>query len=147
MPDESDLPAGPPRRRLPLRYFLGVVAGLFAAPVLVWLAWGWIEAARLDRALDALEARHEPLDPAEFEAKPATDEQRQASHLYAQAGRLSDDRPIMQQQAAALAQTIDTLCEPGVDPSARSAQSRVLLEFEQNYPPVFDLLERAGEID
>ena len=147
MPNESDLPPRPPRGRLPLRYLLGVVAALFAAPVLVWLTWGWIEAARLDRALDALEARHDPLDPAEFEAKPATDEQREASHLYAQAGRLSDDHLITTQQAAALAETIDRLCEPGADPAARNAQSRVLLEFEQSYPPVFDLLERASELD
>ena len=34
---------------------------------------------------DALEARNEPLDLAAFDPKPATDEQRQASHYYKQA--------------------------------------------------------------
>ena len=147
MPNESDLPSRPPRRRLPLRYVLGVAAALFAAPVLVWLTWGWIEAARLNRTLDALDARHEPLDPTEFEARPTTEEQRQASHLYAQAGRLSDERPIMPQQAAALAHTIEMLCAPDADPLARSAQSRLLLDFEQNYAPALDLLERASQLD
>src|SRR6185436_18646621 len=107
MPNDSDSQVTPPRRRLPLRYLLIILVALFALPILVWLVWGWIEAARLDRTLDALEARNEPLDITGFDGKPATPEQREASHLYAQAGKLVDDRPITAEKAATLSKTIE----------------------------------------
>ena len=48
--------------------------------MVTWLVWGWIESVRLDRTLEALEARHEPLDLGEFAVKPTTDAQKEASH-------------------------------------------------------------------
>ena len=147
MPNDSDSQVTPPRRRLPLRYLLIALVALFALPIVVWLVWGWIEAARLDRALDALEARNERLDIADFEVKPATPEQREASHLYAQAGRLVDDRPITSGRAEALSKTIETVCAPDTDSAVRRQQARVLQEFEDSYQPVFDLLERASQLD
>jgi hypothetical protein len=136
-----------PRRRLPLRYLLITLVALFALPILAWLIWGWIEAARLDRALDALEARNEPLDVAGFDVKPATPEQREASHLYAQAGKLVDDRPITVERAATLSKTIEAACSQDVEPAVRSEQIRVLRQFEDSYQPLFDLLERASQLD
>ena len=147
MPNDPDSQIKPQRRRLPLRYVVITVVALFALPIVVWLLWGWIEAARLDRALDALEARNQPLDIADFEVKPATPEQREASHLYAQAGKLVDDRPISTEKAAALSKAIEAACSQDVEPAVRSQQTRVLLQFEDSYQPVFDLLERASQLD
>ncbi len=146
MPNESD-PQPPRRRRLPLRYLFTALVAVFILPIFIWLVWGWVEGARLDRALDALEARNEPLDPAGFDPKPTTPEQREASHLYAQAGKLVDDRPITMEQAAALSKTIETVCSPRAETAVRTAQARPLLEFEQSYGAVFDLLERASQLD
>jgi len=147
MPNEIQAEITPPRRPLSLRYLFIALVAVLVLPILVWLVWGWIEAARLDHVLDALEARHEPLDLAEFNVRPSTPEQREASHLYAQAGKLVDDRPITMQHATALSKTIETVCSPEVEASVRIGQSRVLLEFEESYQPVFDLLERASQLD
>lgn len=147
MPNDPDSQIKPPRRRLPLRYVVTIIVALFALPIVVWLLWGWIEAARLDRALDALEARNQPLDIADFDVKPATREQREASHLYAQAGKLVDDRPIATEKAAALSKAIEAACSQDVEPAIRSEHARVLLQFEDSYQPVFDLLERASQLD
>src|SRR3954469_18539860 len=110
MPNESEAEITPPRRLLSLRYLLTALLAVFLLPILIWLVWGWIESARLDRALDSLEARHEPLDIEAFNVKPATAEQREASHVYARAAKLVDNRPITMQHAAALAKTIETVC-------------------------------------
>jgi hypothetical protein len=146
MPTDTDRLARPPRRRLPLRYFIAALIGVFALPVVIWMLWGWIEATRLDRALDALEARHEPLDIADFTVTPATAEQREASHLYAQAGKLVDTQGITSPQAAQLSAAIETACGSAAD-SERRAHVRVLLDFEQSFPPLFELLERASNLD
>ncbi|MBW8866653.1 MAG: hypothetical protein JF610_04845, partial [Acidobacteria bacterium] len=123
---------------MPLRYFIAALIGVFALPVVIWIVWGWIEATRLDRALDRLEARHEPLDIADFTVKPTTAEQREASHLYAQAGKLVDNRGMTSPQAAQLSAAIETACGSAAD-SERRAQLRVLLDFEQSFPPLFEL--------
>ena len=62
MPNDPDVRPKPPRPRLRLRVLLAILLALLLSPVAAWVAWTQIEAARLDRALDALEARHEPLD-------------------------------------------------------------------------------------
>ncbi len=77
---------------------------------MAWVMWGWIESARLDRALDALEARKEPLDVAQFYPKPTTPEQKEASHLYAEAGKLVGDRPVAALDAARVSRLIEELC-------------------------------------
>jgi hypothetical protein len=134
----------PRRRRLPLRYLLGALAVLFFLPILAWLVWGWTEAARLDRALDALEARHEPLDIGDFDVKPTTPEQREASHLYAQARKQIADLPITSQESAMLIATIDNLCDSDAGPAG---QADVLRAFENRYTAAFDLLDRASQLD
>ena len=115
------------RRPLPLRYLLSALGGIFLLPILVWLVWGWAEAARLDRALDALDARHEPLDIDDFNVRSTTPEQRQASHLYAQARTLAADLPITSDQVTTLGKTIDELCSG----NGSAGKAEVLRAFEQ----------------
>ena len=143
MPNDSGPQVTPPRRRLPLRYLLTALGALLALPILLWLVWGWTEAARLDRALDALEARNEPLDVDEFAIKPTTPEQREASHLYAQARKLAAALPITSQQTETLGKTIEQLCSDG----GGTGKADTLRLFEQRYRAVFDLLDRAGKLD
>jgi hypothetical protein len=143
MPNDSDSQITSPRRRLPLRYLLTALVALFVLPIVVWLLWGWIEAARLDRALDALEARHELLDIDEFNLQATTPEQREASHLYAQARKLAVALPIPSQQAETLGRTIEELCSD----TGGTGKADILREFEQRYTSVFDLLDRAGNLD
>ncbi len=102
MPTDPEKPARPLRRPLPLRYVLVLIVTLFAVPIITWLIWGQIEASRLDRVLDALEARHEPLDLKEFGVKPTTAAEKEAAHLYAEAGKLIGDRAIPTAEAARL---------------------------------------------
>src|SRR5262245_5416429 len=143
MPNDPDTQPAPPRRRLPLRYLLSALVVLFILPILVWLVWGWIEAARLDRALDALEARHEPLDIDDFDVKPTTPEQREASHLYAQARTLAADLPITGEQVVYLGKVIEELCSD----NGGAGKAEILGTFEKRYAAVFDLLDRAGHLD
>jgi hypothetical protein len=121
---------------------MSALAALFVLPILAWLVWGWIEAARLDRALDALEARHEPLDIDDFTVKPTTPEQREASHLYARARKLAADLPITSEQAEGLGRTIEEFCSdnPGV-------HAPTLRAFEERYASVFELIDRASNFD
>jgi hypothetical protein len=143
MPNDPTSQPAPLRRRLPLRYLFSALAALFVLPILVWLVWGWVEAARLDRALDALEARHEPVDIDDFDLKPTTSEQREASHLYAQARKLAADLPITSEQVATLGRTIEQLCSD----AGGTGQADILRAFERRYTAVFDLVDRAGNLD
>ena len=136
MPNESPLP---------LRYLAGGVLTIVVLPVSIWLVWGWIEAARLDRALDALEARHERLDLAAFETTPTTAEQREASHLYARATKLVAGLPIASQDSAALGAAIEQLCDS--DTGSREVSERTLQAFEERYRSNYDLLDRASALD
>src|SRR4051812_19219561 len=91
-----------PSRR-PHRSLRMIVAGIVVAlllPIVSCGAWSRFEASRLDAALDALEAREEPLDIAEFYPRPATSEGRQTSHLYAQALKLAGADTRRDQSAA-----------------------------------------------
>jgi hypothetical protein len=137
----------PPRRLLPLRYLLSAILALALLPFAGWMVWSWAEANRLERALDALEARHEPLDPAEFNVKPATSDQREASHLYAQARKLVGNMPIVTDQAAALAKTIEQACASDADSAGQPARIHILRAFEERYAPVFNLIDRASRLD
>ncbi len=143
MPIDQDFQQRPPRRTLPLRYLFSALAALFILPILIWLVWGWIEAARLDRALDALEARQEPLDIDDFNAKPTTPEQRQASHVLARARQLIANLPLTSELSASLAGTIETFCESDGGPTG---QEDILRAFEARYAAVFDLLDRANDL-
>jgi len=132
----------PPRRDVPLRYVLGLVAACFAVPIVAWVIWGWIEASRLDRVLDALEARHEPLDLAEFAAKPTTAAEKEASHLYTEAGRLIGERAIPTGEAARISAIIGELCS-SPDTASRAAHVQELRAFEDPYVKAFELIDRA----
>src|SRR6476619_6778896 len=146
MPNDPESPPRIPRRRWPLRYVLLFVAGWLAFPLITWLVWGWIESARLDRTLDALEARTEPLDVAEFNAKPTTPAQTEASHLYAEAAKLVTDRAIATQAAARVSQLIQELCTTPPDTPANTNISQQLQVFEEPYAKAFELIDRASPL-
>jgi hypothetical protein len=140
-------PTRPPHRRVrSLRFVATVVLLALLSPIAAFIIWGRIEAARLDRALDALEARHEPLDIADFETKPATDAQREASHTYARATRLAGDRPLTSAQLEEAARRIEGLCSPTSD-SPRPEQMAALHALEDPFTPALDLLDRATSMD
>jgi hypothetical protein len=144
MPNDPDVPPDPPRHRRPLRYVLAILLAVLLSPVAACAVWTQIEAARVDRAFDALEARKEPLDPAEFDLKPATNEQREASHLYAEATKLVGEG--MPTQATTLGKAIEELC--AFPPAAgRRPETAALVAFEDRYKPALDLLDRAGHLD
>ena len=121
MPNDSESPPRIPRRRWPLRYVLLFVAGWLALPAVIWLVWGWIESSRLDRTLDALEGRKEPLDVAAFERKPTTPAQEEASHLYAEAGKLVADRSVATADASRVSRLIESLCATPAGAPARAS--------------------------
>jgi len=126
-----------------LRYVFSLLLAILLAPFFAFWAWSAIEAARLDRVFDALEARREPLDVAEFERKPATDEQRQASHLYAEAGKLVDD--VSLNAFTALGKTIEHVCDPAAEDT--QADFLTLEDVEHRYARALELLDRAAELD
>ena len=140
--DPENLPTHP-RRRLPLRYVLALIVALFALPMVTWLVWGWIESVRLDRTLDALEARHEPLDLADFDVKPTTDAQKEASHLYAAAAKLIGESAIPFAEAARISGIIGELCTAPSDRPSRATQIQALQTFEEPYTKAFELIDRA----
>jgi hypothetical protein len=146
MPKDLDTSADIPSRRWPLRYVLLFVAGWIALPVLVWLVWGWIESARLDRALDALEARNEPLDIAAFETKPTTADQMEASHLYAEAGKLVGDRAIASAEGSRISLLIDESCTTPAGTPAQARSTEALRAFEEPFSKALDLMDRASPL-
>lgn len=128
-----------------LRYLFAAIAALVAAPFILFWAWSAIEAARLDRALDALEARDEPLDVAEFDPKPVTADQKQASHDYAQAQRLVEDG-LPPAFAQTTARTIERLC----DRLAAADRERAIADLkslEHRYARALELLDQAASLD
>lgn len=132
------------RPRFRLRYLLALVFMILVAPIIAFSAWSSIEAARLDRVFDALETRNEPLDIADFSPKAATTEQRQASHYYAQAGRLVGD--LMPQSLTATGRAIGELCA-SADPVIRKERAASLKAFEDRYTQALELLDRAAALD
>jgi hypothetical protein len=146
MPYQEDTTSRPRRRRRPLHSVLAIVLSVLLLPVVAFMVWSRIEAARLDRALDALEAREEPLDIAEFEPKPATGEQREASHAYAQAMKVVGDQPMTSSETVAATKAIEQLCTSPAD-SSRSEPVRVLRAIEDSFAPAFDALDRATRLD
>ena len=143
MPNDPENLSTDPGRRLPLRYALALIVALFALPMVTWLVWGWIESVRLDRTLEALEARHEPLDLGEFAVKATTDAQKEASHLYAAAGKLIGERAIPTAEAARISLIIAELCTAPSDLPSRTTQIQALRTFEEPYTGAFELIDRA----
>lgn len=147
MPNEQDRTPGRRPRVRSLRFVATVVLAALLTPIAAFIGWSRIEAARLDRALDSLEARREPLDVAEFETKPTTDAQREASHLYARAGRLAGDRPLTAAQLADAGRIIDRICAPEADVAALSDDVRALRTLEEPYTAALEMLDRATALD
>src|SRR5262245_23700894 len=145
MPNDPESSPNIPRRRWPLRYVLLFVAGWCALPIVGWLVWGWIESTRLDRTLDALEARKEALAIAEFEGKPTTPAEKEASHLYAEAGKLVGERGVGS-DAARVSRLIGELCTPSDDLSQHKSALQALQAFEEPYVKALDLVERASPL-
>jgi hypothetical protein len=143
MPPETPAAAKRPRRRL--RRTLAIVACLLISPFVGFMIWSEVEASRLIRALDALEARQEPLDVDKLDPRPATDEQRQASHLYAQAGKLVGE--MAGARLVPVGKTVEELCElPPGDPG-RAERIAALRKVEAPYVEVLNHLDRAALLD
>src|SRR4051812_26035820 len=70
------------RPRRSLSRVLAVLVAVMLAPVVAFAVWSRVEARRLDRALDAIEARGEALEVSAWDSEPATAEQQQAARLY-----------------------------------------------------------------
>jgi hypothetical protein len=147
MPNPS-LPDTPIRRRrkpLRLRRTLAILIVLMLLPVAAFVVWGRIESARVSGALDALEARGEPLDVNRLEPAPATDEQRQASRFYAEAGRLA--YPAHRTPFNVAGKTIEELCAlPAGDPG-RVERLAAMRRLEDPYAPALAVLDRATALD
>ena len=112
---------------------------------MAFVIWGRVEEWRLDRALDAVEARGEPLDLAAFDPAPETEEQRRASHYYAEAMRLTADAPGAQFDLARRA--AEALCSlPAADPR-REPHQKALENVEQEHAAALQLLDRATALD
>jgi hypothetical protein len=127
-----------------LRFLVPLVLAALLSPFVLFWAWSAIEAARLDRTFDALEARQEPLDFAAFDPKPTTDEQRQASHYYKQAaGFVADLRPRWLTETGRL---IEDYCGAS-DPVTRQGRKASLESFEDRYRRALELLDRATALD
>jgi hypothetical protein len=121
------------------------VAGWFALPIVLWLVWGWIESTRLDRTLDTLEVRQERLDVADFEGKPTTPAQKEASHLYAEAGKLVGERGVGT-DAARVSRLIVELCTAPASAPQHTSALQALQAFEAPYAKALDLVERASPL-
>ena len=146
MPTDTDLPARLPRRRLPLRYFIAALIGVFALPVVIWFVWGWIEATRLDRALDSARGTTRAAGHRGFHDQANHSGAARGVASLRAGGKARRQRGLMPHQAAQLSPAIETACGSAAD-SERRAQLRVLLNFEQSFPHVFELLERASKLD
>src|SRR5688572_26000719 len=106
----STPPETPDARKRPrrLRRTLALASVLLFSPFVAFVIWSRVEASRLNQALDALEARREPLDVNALDQRPSTAQQREASHLYAQAGKLVGD--LSGRRLAAARTTIEEVC-------------------------------------
>ena len=142
-PPETPATQKRPRRRL--RRTLAIVFGLVLSPFAAFLIWSQVEAARLNRVLDALEASHEPLDVDKLDPRPSTDEQRQASHLYAQAGKLVGETAGGRLTPSGM--TIEELCALPPGAPGRAERIAALRQIEATYAEVLTLLDRASALD
>lgn len=145
MPNEPHIVFQPPRSGRPLHRVLAILLLVLLSPVIAWFAWARLEAARLDRVLDALEASGVPLDIVDFDVKPTTKEQREASHLYRQAANLVGDD--IRAPLAGVVNAVEELCALLPASANRTEQIRTLQSFEDRYKAALALLDRAGQLD
>lgn len=139
---ETLSPSPPPRRSL--RVILAVIVVALSVPIVSCVAWSRIEAGRLDAALDALEARAEPLDVADFYPRPTTSEGRQASHLYGETLRLAGAYTRRDHSAAIRA--VQQLCSARTPPTNRAEQVAVLQTEEDEHKAMLASLDRAAAL-
>lgn len=147
MPDAETIePSAPPPRRprRKLRHLLAIVLVVILSPFLVFALWSRVQASRLERALDAVEARGESVDVRTYAPGPVTPEQQQASALYDEFGRLTQDvRPARFAAAAAAVHALSSLTP---QEAARDPRLAVLRNAEATYTGALDLLERAAAL-
>lgn len=146
MSEDPETSSNIPRRRWPLRYVLLFIASWLALPLVAWFVWGWIESVRLDRTLDALETREKRLDAADYEGKPTTPAQKEASHLYAEAGKLVGEHAIPSADAARVSRSIEELCTAPAGAPERTTAVQALQAFEVPYATALDFVERASPL-
>jgi hypothetical protein len=142
-------PAPPVTQKRPPRKLLrtlAIVLCLLLSPIVAFVIWSEVEAGRVNRTLDALEARREPLDVDAFDSRPATDEQRRASHYYAQAGKLVGSE-VFGPRLRAAGKTIEELCTLPPGDAGRAQRVAALRDFEASYAEAMDLLDRAAALD
>jgi hypothetical protein len=142
MPHAPDTPSGSPQPRRSLRVILAAVVIALLLPIASCVAWSRIEEARLDAALDALEARDEPLDVAEFYPRPTTREARQASHMYAETLKLAG--AYTRRDDSAPIRAIQQLCSADTSTANRADQVAILQTAENEHTPVLASLDRAA---
>jgi hypothetical protein len=147
MPNPSPPDRAAPKRRRPLRLrrTLAILIGLVLVPLAAFIGWGRIEAARVSRALDAAESRGEPLDVNHLWRVPTTEEQRQASHYYAEAVRLAADAHGAQFNV--IGETIEELCALPAGSPGRVELLATLRRVEDPYAPALALLDKASALD
>jgi hypothetical protein len=133
------------KRAWRLRRTLAIVSFLLLSPFVAFVIWSQVEASRLNHALDALEARLEPLDVNSLDQRPSTAEQREASHLYARAGKLVGD--LSGRRMAAARTTIEELCALPPGDAGRAQRAAALREIEAPYDEALGLLDRAARLD
>jgi hypothetical protein len=144
----ASIPPRAPDTRKPsrrLRRTLAAGVCLLLSPLIAFAIWSRVEAGRLNRALDVLEARGEPLDVNALDPRPATAEQREASHLYAEAGKLVGD--VQARRLVTAGTTIEELCALPPGHAGRAARLEALREVEAPHERALDLLERASGLD
>jgi hypothetical protein len=124
---------------------LVVLCTLMLTPVVAFALWSRIEAARLDKALDAIEARGESLDLSSWDSEPRTAEQQQAARLYLDAAQAL--RGVVVAKFLPAAKIIDEL--GALPPGAPAADPRLerLKEIEAPYEQVLAMTERAAAMD
>jgi hypothetical protein len=114
-------------------------------PIAAFVGWDHVEQSRLDRELDAIEARGEPLDADKIDPEPVTPEQRTAARYYADAARLATD--VSSPKLVMASKTIDELCTPPLGGPRQQERLATLRGLEEPYAPALELLDRAAAID
>jgi hypothetical protein len=137
-------PAGAlPARLWPLGRVLVLIALVLASPVIVYQTWDRIEGRRFWRHIEAIERRGEPVKYAP--RRPQTDEQKQASRLYAEALRVP--MPANTKLFQDAGRVIEDLAALPPREAARDPRLAELQQVEEPYRRALELLDRAAPRD
>jgi hypothetical protein len=104
-----------------------------------YIGWGRVEAWRLSRAVDAIQARGEPVDYGYWYAKQVTAEQKEAASLYARAAQYATEAESGQQYRASQ-----------IDVDLPSGPVLTFADIAASYradAPAMQLLDRATPMD